>query len=89
MSRESLMSKYLFACDELSGFIVAYALMKPGKLNDVNGAGVPKKLKEKAFAKNVNLEDIKLGLQEIGLDIETHANNLIQAMREDKRIGLS
>ena len=89
MKRETLMAKYLFACDELSGFIVAYSLMKPGKLNDIDGVGVAKKLKDKAFAKNVSREDIQVGLEEIGLAIEEHANNLINAMREDTRLGLS
>lgn len=88
VKRETLMAKYLFACDELSGFIVAYSLMKPGKLNDIDGAGVAKKLKDKAFAKNVSREDIQVGLEEIGLTIEDHANNLIYAMREDTRLGL-
>lgn len=87
--RISLMSKYLFACDELSGFIVAYSLMKPGRLNEIDGKGVAKKLKDKAFAKNVLREDIAQGLQEINLDIETHAQNLIEAMKGDKRLGLS
>lgn len=87
--RETLMDKYLFACDELSGFIVAYALMKPGKLNDVDGKGVAKKLKEKRFAEKVSREDIQQGLDEIGIDIETHANNLIEAMKLDTRLGLA
>ncbi len=88
VKRESLMSKYLFACDELSGFIVAYALMKPGKLNDVDGNGVSKKLKEKRFAEKVSREDIQTGLDEIGMDIVVHANNLIEAMKGDERLNL-
>ncbi|GIW57506.1 MAG: haloacid dehalogenase [Candidatus Dojkabacteria bacterium] len=88
VQRQSLMAKYLFACDELSGFIVAYALMKPGRLKDIDGYGVAKKLKEKAFARNVSREDIETGLTEIGLDIVTHANNLIEAMQADTRLGL-
>lgn len=87
--RTSLMAKYLFACDELSGFIVAYALMKPNKLLDVNGEGVKKKLKDKAFARGVNRDDIYKALEEIGLGIVNHAENLIKAMHEDKRLGLS
>lgn len=89
VKRETLMAKYLFACDELSGFIVAYSLMKPGKLNDIDGVGVAKKLKDKAFAKTVSREDIQVGLEEIGLTIEDHANNLITAMKSDKRLGIS
>ncbi len=87
--RKTLMAKYLFACDELSGFIVAYALMKPNKLLDVDGQGVKKKLKDKAFARGVSREDIYKSLEEIGLDIVEHAGNLIKAMREDKRLELS
>ena len=89
VKRETLMDKYLFACDELSGFIVAYALMKPGKLNDVDGNGVAKKLKEKRFAEKVSREDIQTGLDEIGLDIVTHSNNLIEAMKSDSRLELT
>ncbi len=89
VQRQSLMAKYLFACDELSGFIVAYALMKPGRLKDIHGQGVAKKLKEKAFARNVSREDIETGLIDIGLDIVIHANNLIEAMQADKRLEIS
>jgi predicted hydrolase (HD superfamily) len=89
VERESIMDHYLFACDELSGFIVAYSLMKPGRLNDIDGKGVAKKLKDKAFARSINREDIKKGCEEIQIDIETHANNLIEALKQDKRLGLS
>lgn len=88
-SRESMMDHYLFACDELSGFIVAYSLMKPGKLNEVDGAGVVKKLQNKKFAEKVSREDINMGAEGIGLSIEEHANNLIEAMKADIRLGLS
>jgi predicted hydrolase (HD superfamily) len=88
-SRESLMDHYLFACDELSGFIVAYSLMKPNKLNDVEAASIVKKLKDKAFARNVSRDDIQNGAEGIKLPIEEHAANLIAAMKTDKRLGLS
>ena len=87
--RESKLDHYLFACDELSGFIVAYSLMKPGKLNDVMAASIVKKLKDKAFAKNVNREDIRMGAEGIGISLDEHAANLIEAMKVDKRLGLS
>lgn len=87
--RESSLAKYLFACDEFSGFIVAYSLMKPGRLNEVEAKSVVKKLKDKAFARGVNREDITIGLTEIDLSAEEHAQNLIEAMRMDKRLGLS
>lgn len=89
VERKSLMDHYLFACDELSGFIVAYSLMKPGRMNDIDGAGVVRKLKDKAFARNISREDIALGAKSIGLSLEDHANNLIAAMKSDKRLGLS
>ena len=53
------MAKYLFACDEITGLVNAYSLMKPGGLNDVEPKGVIKKMKDKAFARNVNRNDIK------------------------------
>lgn len=87
--RVSKMDKYLFACDELSGFIVAYSLMKPGRLNDVDAKSVVKKLKDKAFARNVNRDDITQGAAEISIELEEHASNLILAMRGDERLGLS
>lgn len=89
VERTTLMDKYLFACDEFSGFIVAYSLMKPGRLNDVDPAGVMKKLKNLAFARGVNRDDIQTGLEEIGLSGEEHAANLIEAMKADDRLGLS
>ncbi len=87
--RTTTMAHHLFACDELSGFIVAYALMKPGKLNDVDAKGVVKKLKDKRFAAGVNRDDIHTGIKEIGVDTETHITNVINALRNEKRLGLS
>lgn len=84
--RESLMAKYLFACDELSGFVTAYSLMKPGRYNEVEAKSVVKKMKDKAFAKNVSREDMILGAEEIGLPLEEHVQNVIEAMRKDERL---
>lgn len=53
--RESEMAKYLFACDEITGFITAYSYMKPGGINEVDAKGIKKKMKDKAFAKNVKI----------------------------------
>jgi putative nucleotidyltransferase with HDIG domain len=86
VSRDSLMAKYLFACDELSGFVNAYSLMKPGRLNDVEAKSIVKKFKDKAFARNVSREDISQGIAEIGLPAEEHAGNVIAAMRGDDRL---
>jgi putative nucleotidyltransferase with HDIG domain len=79
--RESLMAKYLFACDEVTGLVHAYSLMKPGGLNDVESRGVIKKMKDKGFARNVNRDDIKKGAEEIGLELSVHIQNIIAAMK--------
>ncbi|MEO8167459.1 MAG: HD domain-containing protein [bacterium] len=70
--RESKMAKTLFACDELAGFIVACAMVRPNKLNDLQPSSVKKKLKDKAFARTVNREDIQQGIVEMELNIDDH-----------------
>ena len=87
--RDSMLAKYLFACDEITGFIIAYSYMKPGGLNEVEAKGIKKKMKDKAFAKNVNREDIVKGATEIGLDLEEHISNVIDAMKNDNRLNNS
>ena len=83
--RDTIMSKYLFACDEITGLVLAYSLMKPGGLNEVEPKGVMKKMKDKAFARNVNREDIKKGVEEIGMDLSEHILNVIEAMKIKNR----
>ncbi len=78
--RESLMAKYLFACDEITGLVHAYSLMKEGGIKNVEPKGVIKKMKDKAFARNVNRDDIKKGAEEIGIDLHEHIRNIINAM---------
>lgn len=85
--RESDLAKYLFACDEITGFVMAYSLMKPGGLNEVESRGIKKKMKDKAFAKNVSREDIIKGAEDIGIELDEHINNIIEAMRSDCRIN--
>ena len=85
--RESKLAKYLFACDEITGFITAYSLMKPGKLNDVETKSIIKKMKDKAFARNVNRDDIKLGAEDIGISLEEHITNVISILRTDERLN--
>jgi putative nucleotidyltransferase with HDIG domain len=83
VSRDSLLEKTLFACDELSGFIGAIALVKPSrKVADVEVSSVRKKMKDKAFAKSVNREDIVNGAAEMGLDLDQHIAFCIKAMQE-------
>ncbi|MDI3299231.1 MAG: HDIG domain-containing protein [Bacillota bacterium] len=80
--RESLMDKALFACDELSGFIVAVALVRPGR--DVAGLGVAsvrKKLKDKAFARNVSRADIERGAAELGVPLDEHIAVVLEALK--------
>jgi putative nucleotidyltransferase with HDIG domain len=80
--RESAMEKTLFACDELAGFITACALVKPGKsLAEVEAGSVKRKMKDKAFARSVNREDITSGAAELGVPLEEHIAFCIEAMR--------
>lgn len=83
VARESLMEKALFACDELSGFIMAVALVKPNRsLAEVEPKSVRKKMKDKAFARSVNREDIVRGAEELGVPLDEHIAFCIAAMRE-------
>jgi putative nucleotidyltransferase with HDIG domain len=82
VARVSPMEKTLFACDELAGFITACALVKPGKsLAEVGAPSVRKKMKDKAFARNVHREDIVEGAAGLGVDLEEHIAFCIDAMR--------
>jgi putative nucleotidyltransferase with HDIG domain len=88
--RTTLMAKALFACDELCGFLTACALVQPSKaLADVKASSVKKKLKDKAFARTVNREDIYNGVEELGVELEEHIEFVRQAMLEiAEEIGL-
>jgi predicted hydrolase (HD superfamily) len=78
--RESLMAKTLFACDELSGFLVACSLVKPDKrIASVELSSVKKKLKDKGFARGVNRDDIYSGAKELGLLLDDHILFLLHA----------
>jgi putative nucleotidyltransferase with HDIG domain len=80
--RESAMEKALFACDELAGFITASALVKPGKsLVEVEAKSVRKKMKDKAFARSVNRDDIVNGAADLGVELEEHIAFCIEAMK--------
>ena len=81
--RSTLMAKTLFAVDELSGLVVASALVRPDKsLANLEASSVNKKMKDKAFARGCNRDDIRLGAQELGVDIKEHIGNVILALRE-------
>ena len=82
--RESHLAKALFACDELAGFLTACSLVKPTKsIFDVDVAGVKKKMKDKAFARGVNRDDITTGVAELNVPLEDHIAFCIQAMQRN------
>jgi predicted hydrolase (HD superfamily) len=86
VARATHLAKALFACDELSGFLTACALVKPSKaIADVEVASVRKKMKDKAFARGVNREDVIRGAAELGVELDAHIAFCIEAMR--KRSG--
>ncbi|HEY7395146.1 MAG TPA: HD domain-containing protein, partial [Gemmatimonadaceae bacterium] len=89
--RETRMARALFAVDELTGLITATALVKPTKsVHDVDAKSVRKKMKDKAFAKGVNRDDVILGTQELEIDLDTHIQFVIDAMRRSAdAIGLA
>ncbi len=81
--RVTTMEKAIFAVDELSGFIVACALVKPNKrLSEVDVESVKRKMKSKGFAAAVKREDIELGAQELGLTLDEHIQHVLMAMQE-------
>ena len=89
VQRESLMAKVLYACDELCGFISAVSVIRPNKIVDLEVSSVKKKLKDKAFAKNVKREDIDLGIKELGVPLEEHIKFVIEAMKANaEKLGL-
>ena len=80
--RASHMSRALFAVDELTGLITATALVRPSKsVHEVDAKSVRKKMKDKAFARGVNRDDVLLGAQELGVDLDTHIKFVIEAMQ--------
>ncbi len=82
VTRDRAMEKALFACDELAGFITAVALVKPSKsLIEVEAKSVRKKMKDRAFARSVNREDIVKGAADLGVDLEEHIAFCIEAMK--------
>jgi predicted hydrolase (HD superfamily) len=80
--RQTHLARVLFACDELSGFLTACALVKPSRsLAEVEVRGVRKKMKDKAFARAVNRADILKGAEELGVDLDAHIAFCIEAMK--------
>jgi putative nucleotidyltransferase with HDIG domain len=83
VTRESRLEKTLFACDELAGFITAASLVRPSKsILDLEAKSVVKRMKDKAFARAVNRDDLRRGAEELGLPLDQHITNVIAFMRE-------
>ncbi len=89
--RESQMEHTLFAVDELSGFIRAVGLVRPSKsLDEVTPKSVRKKMKDKAFAKDVSRDDIQKGADELGIDLDEHITFIVESMKPiAEQIGLA
>jgi putative nucleotidyltransferase with HDIG domain len=83
VTRESLLEKVLFACDEMAGFVTAAALVRPSKsVLDLEASSVVKRMKDKAFARAVKREDLRAGAEVLNLPLADHVANVIAAMRE-------
>jgi predicted hydrolase (HD superfamily) len=81
--RESKLEKTLYACDEMSGFVTAASLVRPSKsILDLEPASVVKRMKDKAFARNVSRDDLRRGAEELNLPLDEHIGNVIRFMRE-------
>src|SRR5262244_88680 len=84
VSRQSPLEHTLYACDELAGFLTACSYVRPSKsILDLETSSVTKKLKDKAFAKGVNRDDVRNGAAELGVPLEEHISFCIQAMRDN------
>jgi putative nucleotidyltransferase with HDIG domain len=85
VARTSLLARTLFACDELAGFITAVTYVRPNKtIDEVEVKSVKKKMKDKAFARNVSRDDIAKGANELGVDLDEHISFCIEAMKRNK-----
>lgn len=88
--RETLMAKTLYAVDEMASFIVAVALVRPDKFEGLEPKSVKKKLKDKAFARAVDRNAVKISADELGIDFTEHIGNVIKALSEgEKRLNTS
>ena len=84
VSRDSMLEKVLFACDELSGFVTAASLVRPSRsILDLEASSVIRRMKDKAFAKGVKREDLRAGAELLGLPLDAHITNVISFMREE------
>jgi putative nucleotidyltransferase with HDIG domain len=87
VARDTLLAKVLFACDELAGFITAVAYVRPSKsIDEVEVKSVRKKMKDKAFARAVNRDDIIKGAEELQIPLDDHIQFCIDAMKKNKEL---
>jgi len=82
VSPESDLDRVLIACDELTGLITATALVRPNGIDDLEAKSVKKKMKDPAFARGVDRDDVRRGAELLGIDLDTHIRNVIEAMKE-------
>jgi len=82
VARDTLLARGLYACDELTGFIVACALVRPNGIWDLESKSVKKKLKDKAFARTVNRDEVYEGATELGVELGEHIDFIIGALRD-------
>ena len=83
VTRDSLLEKTLFACDEMAGFLTAASLVRPSKsILDLEASSVVKRMKDKAFARAVSRDDLRAGAELLGLPLPDHISNVISFMRE-------
>jgi putative nucleotidyltransferase with HDIG domain len=90
VTRETPLEHTLFACDEMAGFVTAAALVRPSKsVLDLEPGSVVKRMKDKAFARAVSRDDLRLGAEELNLPLDAHVANVITFMREQaEALGL-
>jgi putative nucleotidyltransferase with HDIG domain len=81
VTRDALLAKVLFACDELAGFITACALVRPDRIASLEAKSVRKRMKDKAFARSVSREDIIKSADELGVPLDEHISFCVEAMR--------
>jgi putative nucleotidyltransferase with HDIG domain len=79
--RESLLERAIFACDEISGFVIAVALVKGRTLSAVSPESVRKRMKEKSFARGVNRDDLLQGAEELGIPFDEHVEHVVRALQ--------
>lgn len=90
VTRDSLLEKTLFACDEMAGFITAASLVRPSRsILDLEASSVIKRMKDKAFARAVSRDDLRAGAELLGLPLDQHVSNVISFLRpEADALGL-